>query len=62
MLKVSRYRTLKLIIAIADNNVLADDADKMESYGALNKEVGYMLKNMGLKTVDEARKELKQYR
>jgi hypothetical protein len=62
MLKVSRYRTLKLLDVISQNNVLGDNVKQMESLGALNQEVAYQLKNLGLNSIQEVREELKKYK
>ena len=62
MLKVDRYRTLKLLDAIAQNNILGDNVKMMESLGSLNKEVAYQLKNLGLDSIQEVREELKKYK
>jgi hypothetical protein len=62
MLKVSRYRTLKLLDAITQNNILGDNVKMMLSLGSLNQEVAYQLKNLGLDSIQEVREELKKYK
>lgn len=62
MLKVDRYRTLKLLDAVAQNSILGDNVKQMESLGSLNQEVAYQLKNLGLNSIQEVREELKKYK
>jgi hypothetical protein len=62
MIKMSRYDLMNLVIAIANSNILANDANEMiQTGGELNKQVGIALKYLGCETISEVKGELKKY-
>ena len=62
MLKLSRYRLLKLVDSISNHNILAETESSMNSMGELNQEVAYILRALGLSSVTEVRNELEQFK